>query len=1656
MTTLAKRGAGTPVTTNTTWTTVANAVDGVPPANPATYAVWTSTQSGGVATIEITGYDFSTVADTYTLNSVTVSIRNLVNNTGRYSKVEYQAWSGGVALGTIRTGTLTTSAHNDSGTFACTLAQLKAADFKVRVTITRAAVTQSATFSLDYADVTADYTAPPPNFGTSSVANTWATSAAGVKPIIPLHNLVDGFDTGISSTVWPRQPNVLYDTTYKRAAFRADSASLGTGYGTTRGYTLIGSSLTAKITPPVDRSAVQIFQGIRYDSANYVQMVYSGGNLRASMFVNPTTTYVGGIVAYNPAVHVWWRIRESGGQVYFETSPDSLVWTNPFGATLATPAWLDNVEPSFTMQAGLNTDYGYIDNINLGTISFQNLQTWLDANDASTFSYKGGFPTSVYQWNDKSGSGKNFSGPGIGHAYRTGSINGLTTVVVANENDSCSIQPPVMTATNDFVMFIVCRRTGGNATNSIPLANGALSFDGYGIAARAGTNRYGFLRGAIAWHESTKVEDGGVHLHSLMKYGVNQSIEHRIDGISTSLNGLVSMTVNTPTDRTFIPANSAGHAFAGDICEVLIYDRRLAWTEFANIESYLKTKWIPPKTGSAAVSWNSSVAAVGAVPPSKGAATVSHSWGTIAFGPVAEELAVDLQPNGDLETQHVIYPSSVVSSTNWTAVGAADLPSALDASQASYAALTTYPGFMKFNMANFTIPAGEQFWGGRISREQRCVRVDDTLSNDSDIWIGGKNLLGTSGSITQTTFTSLSNGFGNNSGGAVGASWYPLSQAEADAITLEYNVNRTVVSTDDSAEVNFNNTRITAITSPAPKYWGNTLSSTTLVYTSFTAPGGAAALTPSIPVGQATSEATARWQGYALTDVPSNFVYAKTVTITFRAWFVATSLGQFFVKIHKLDGTVLAGGSATTGQSLGAIPLSAAEPVADTVVSFDYINDSATKADWDNAIISIGAGHTHSAAAQGSFGYLKIGLVYSTVVKQTLHYDFSDAASRTMSGVSCTAIAPQNGLGPTLGSDGVLYEIVTTSPSGRESIVGHDGARGFTAALTENFTSDVFTVMAVARFVLREYSRLISLGNIGTPDWQDLNGLLVVSKEYGVFPAVFKATPSGPMVATATTTFESTWVVLTALYSGTTVTFRVNGTEYGTPALITGPMNASRLGIGGQCSGVETGDAWWGEIGEIRMWNGLLSAPGVAQFENELNTKWIVAIETPNEGTATTAWNAATTSIGKRYPKSTTATAWADAITAVGRRAPRAVATTAWVEAVIAAGQRTPKAVATTAWAETLVVVGKRTPKSSITTTHTWVTSAVGAKPVVGMKQGAATVSWAENLVAVGKRAPKAVATTLWNVTLTAAGKKTMKATTAVAWATALTAVGRRAPKGSSTTAFSWAQSATGKRTPKAATTIAHTWDVTAVGAAPVVGQKQGSATVAWDVPVGAVGRRIPKGGQAITYVFATLAAGKKAQRGSTSLTTNWALPAGTGRRTPKASSITAWNDALTAAGKRSPRATSVTTHRWITAAQGVSPLVGTKQGNAVLVTLWTATAVGKRTPRATGIVVTNWATTAVGKKVTKGSAAVTNPWVLVAVGRKVTRGTAVTTYVFVTLASGGSLPKGRADPTYLFEMSASGVAGLTGLFQGLWNDQPVVEMQYDGRPVIDWMLVPS
>lgn len=179
MATLAKRGSTTPADSpGGAWAGQSNVADGAPGTTPATYATWSSNVSAGVGYIEISGFGFDTgLSSGDTLTSVTVLLRHQESSTIRFSSVNVQPWSGGATVGTGFNCTLATTVRNDSATVgAVTLAQLRATDFKIRITATRTSGTTGSVFYIDHVDVTATYTAA------SGRPKYWTGSAWAQKP----------------------------------------------------------------------------------------------------------------------------------------------------------------------------------------------------------------------------------------------------------------------------------------------------------------------------------------------------------------------------------------------------------------------------------------------------------------------------------------------------------------------------------------------------------------------------------------------------------------------------------------------------------------------------------------------------------------------------------------------------------------------------------------------------------------------------------------------------------------------------------------------------------------------------------------------------------------------------------------------------------------------------------------------------------------------------------------------------------------------------------------------------------------------------------------------------------------------------------------------------------------------------------------------------------------------------------------------------------------------------------------------------------------------------------------------------------------------------------------------------------------------------------
>lgn len=312
MPTLNARASVLGTTTGTTWSNTANAVDGNFGVNSATYAVFTSTTANAVGTIEVnSGTYLGTAIPANASNiSVLLTVRHLESNTTNIASVVVQAYDGATAIGSALTCTKATSARSDTITINPTLAQIQSPNFKIRVTATRYNGTSAGTFSLDFVDAAITYTVPLPKTET----------------------LTDTFDTTVDKvTKWANtSAAVVWESGQAKIPCTNSYYVLGTDYPGT--YDFTGSSFVAKITPPpVGSGSLSRETLLRVhlggSSDDKLVMLVSGTSISARRTVATVNTE-GPWTTYDPVAHAWWRIRESAGTTYFDTSPDGTTWTN--------------------------------------------------------------------------------------------------------------------------------------------------------------------------------------------------------------------------------------------------------------------------------------------------------------------------------------------------------------------------------------------------------------------------------------------------------------------------------------------------------------------------------------------------------------------------------------------------------------------------------------------------------------------------------------------------------------------------------------------------------------------------------------------------------------------------------------------------------------------------------------------------------------------------------------------------------------------------------------------------------------------------------------------------------------------------------------------------------------------------------------------------------------------------------------------------------------------------------------------------------------------------------------------------------------------------------------------------------------------------------
>ncbi|MFB7672928.1 hypothetical protein ACFC26_16120 [Kitasatospora purpeofusca] len=197
--------------------------------------------------------------------------------------------------------------------------------------------------------------------------------------------LVDNFDDNtVSPALWPGSYG-----TYQEAGGRARVAC-DTGfnaYKSATSWTLTGSSFYLRVYPPAAAGAATatctafITSTTAGDDAGF--LVDTAGNAMG-LYLRSGFADAGAVfLTYSATAHAWLRLRESGGTLYWDTSPDGTTWTNR--RTAATPAWAANTDLALYMDSHRDagtSNWAEYDNLNVPPVTIAPFGTALETGTA--------------------------------------------------------------------------------------------------------------------------------------------------------------------------------------------------------------------------------------------------------------------------------------------------------------------------------------------------------------------------------------------------------------------------------------------------------------------------------------------------------------------------------------------------------------------------------------------------------------------------------------------------------------------------------------------------------------------------------------------------------------------------------------------------------------------------------------------------------------------------------------------------------------------------------------------------------------------------------------------------------------------------------------------------------------------------------------------------------------------------------------------------------------------------------------------------------------------------------------------------------------------------------------------------------------------------
>ena len=222
------------------------------------------------------------------------------------------------------------------------------------------------------------------------------------------------------------------------------------------------------------------------------------------------------------------------------------------------------------------------------------LQVWYDGADLTTYVPSATDEGQITQWTDKSNFAHN-ANPDGGAAkptYENTTLQNGYGYLEFDGGDSLTVNPFTQLASAaGYTVFIVAKQNNTTGVQTLTKTDQA------DLGIVGGTGVYSVsMAGATA--VTTKATDTNWHQHTLVYNGSGATnadkLVYRVDKTAEALvfTGTVAATTDASNNEFFIGNDVGGTTgLTGYVAEVILFNRTLSATEYANVENYLANKW---------------------------------------------------------------------------------------------------------------------------------------------------------------------------------------------------------------------------------------------------------------------------------------------------------------------------------------------------------------------------------------------------------------------------------------------------------------------------------------------------------------------------------------------------------------------------------------------------------------------------------------------------------------------------------------------------------------------------------------------------------------------------------------------------------------------------------------------------------------------------------------------------------------------------------------------------------------------------------------------------------------------------------------------------------------------------------------------------------